>query len=161
MKIQNFELKRPLGREIGQTAKCYFKAINEIFKEHEVSLSAEQGILMFHINHNEGISQNALADHMMKDKPSITRAVDQLEQMGFVMRVADPRDRRVKLLYMSPQGKKIMPDFLKLAVKLEEDATSGISPEDLTTMLKTLLKIRENLEKLNKNDLVSANNSCE
>ncbi len=161
MKIQNIEENQPLGKLLGHTAKSFFKAINQRFKEHDPSMNAELGLLLYKIHFHEGIAQNTLAEHFMKDKPSITRAIDQLEKKGYVMRVSDPRDRRVKLLYISPEGKKIMPDFINLGVRLEEDVTRGIPKEEITVMKKALDKIRENLKKINQKDMVDVHNSCE
>jgi DNA-binding MarR family transcriptional regulator len=53
----------------------------------------------------EPLSVKALSDLMGLSLPGISRAVDGLVQRGEIKRAEDPRDRRSKLLSITPRGR--------------------------------------------------------
>ncbi|MEA1673035.1 MarR family transcriptional regulator [Nitrospirillum sp. BR 11163] len=83
----------------------------------------------------DGIRQGQLADHVGVEGPSLVRLVDMLERDGLLERRNDPRDRRVKTLHLTAEGRA-------LAVRLD-DALDGmrqrllaeVTPEQLDTTL--------------------------
>jgi DNA-binding MarR family transcriptional regulator len=62
--------------------------------------------LTFLAEAEEPLSVKALSDVMGLSVPGISRAVDGLVQRGEVTRVEDPRDRRSKLLSITPRGRR-------------------------------------------------------
>ena len=54
----------------------------------------------------EGLSQQELCNATFRDKPSITRLVDNLEKLNLVKRVASENDRRINRIYLTRQGQK-------------------------------------------------------
>ena len=62
--------------------------------------------LTFLAEAEEPLSMKALSDVMGLSVPGISRAVDGLVQRGEVTRVEDPRDRRSKLLSITPRGRR-------------------------------------------------------
>jgi DNA-binding MarR family transcriptional regulator len=51
-----------------------------------------------------GLSQQQLCDATFRDKPSITRLVDNLEKLQLVKRVASKDDRRINMIYLTKQA---------------------------------------------------------
>jgi len=47
-----------------------------------------------------------LAERLGIDSPAVTRKVQQLEQLGLVVRVADPEDGRASRLHLTREGKR-------------------------------------------------------
>jgi DNA-binding MarR family transcriptional regulator len=62
--------------------------------------------LTFLADTEEPLSVKALSDVMGLSVPGISRAVDGLVQRGEITRVEDPRDRRSKLLSITPRGRR-------------------------------------------------------
>jgi DNA-binding MarR family transcriptional regulator len=62
--------------------------------------------LTFLAEAEEPLSVKALSDVMGLSVPGISRAVDGLVQRGEITRVEDPRDRRSKLLSITPRGRR-------------------------------------------------------
>ncbi len=52
----------------------------------------------------DGVSQAHLAELAGVEPPTLVRVIDQLEQQGLVERRASPSDRRVNMLYLTPDG---------------------------------------------------------
>ena len=60
-----------------------------------------------------------LSAQLRISKPAITRAIDALEQAGFVAREADPRDRRSVLIRPTPGGQRFL-------TKLRQPASGAV-----------------------------------
>lgn len=67
-------------------------------------MTCRQVAICYVIQQNPGMTVGAIAHVLNCPKPSVTRAVDKLESLGLVMRVADPDDGRLVLLM--PKRKK-------------------------------------------------------
>ncbi|WP_298816792.1 MarR family winged helix-turn-helix transcriptional regulator [Chloroflexus sp.] len=52
-----------------------------------------------------GARLSDLSEHLLIDKSSTTRLIDRLTALGLVERVADPSDRRVQRIMLTPQGR--------------------------------------------------------
>ena len=75
-------------------------------------------------------------------------ATKQMEQKGYIARVAVERDCRLKRLCLLEKGEEIHKRFLQNIEKIEEEIREGVSEEELQTFLKVAVKIRNNLEEL-------------
>src|SRR5690554_1603067 len=65
------------------------------FKDNNIYLTREQWSILAVLWKNDGCSQQVLAEATYRDKPSITRLIDNLEKEGYVERKADKNDRRL------------------------------------------------------------------
>jgi MarR family transcriptional regulator, 2-MHQ and catechol-resistance regulon repressor len=72
---------------------------------------------------------------------SMTAAVDRLEGKGLVIRRPDPRDRRAKILELTPEGKRVVEAaFERHAIELEAAMAilKGAEKRQLSGLLKKL-----------------------
>ncbi len=53
------------------------------------------------------VSMRAFAEDLSCDPSNVTGLVDRAERLGLVQRVSDPRDRRVRMLTLTPKGRWI------------------------------------------------------
>jgi DNA-binding MarR family transcriptional regulator len=95
---------------------------------------------------DDGCSQQTLADRTHKDKPGITRLIDNLEKESLVERRPDAKDRRLNLIFLTPKGKIIEREVIEIVNQTLEDAIKGIDPENLKIVRDTFQKIYDNLE---------------
>lgn len=70
----------------------------------EFGLNASQYRLLMMLNPTDGQRLTTLSSRLLLSKSTVTRAVDQLEQLGWVRRVADPTDRRAQRVVLTPAG---------------------------------------------------------
>ncbi len=70
------------------------RRLQKKFNQAEISLTIEQWSVLYHLWKADGISQQDLCKASFRDRPSITRLVDNLEKAGLVKRVADKEDGR-------------------------------------------------------------------
>ena len=86
----------------------------------------------------EEAPMRSLATHLRCDPSNVTGIADRLEARGLIRRGAPERDRRVKLLGLTPQGDEIRGE-LERAVIDSSPVMANLS-EDEREMLATLLR---------------------
>ncbi len=89
----------------------------------------------------EGISVSELADLARVRKQTMAQAVEQLEDMGYVERRPNPRDRRSRLVFLTERGASVKPVTHATAARVEQDWAGLTSPEELETLRATLLHL--------------------
>lgn len=91
----------------------------------------------------EGIPHTELGQRLMLSKAPITGLVDRLERSGYVKRVADPRDRRVSRVVMTPEGEQSWREVRQTLRTHAQDLCSVLEEseqEQLLGLLSRLLK---------------------
>ena len=79
---------------------------------------------------------------------SISTAVDRLVERGLVSRVESPEDRRVRVVSLTPKGKRLIaPAFRKHAAEIK-NVFADASPKELRALETTLKKIGKRAESL-------------
>lgn len=131
----------------GGTIRALLKQSTKEFENQGVSISPEQHFLLRILTSQEESIQSDLAEIMQKDKSAIMRHVDQLEKLGFVIRVNDAIDRRKKHIVMTESGSEVLKKCEEVITNLMGKNMQDISEEELSTFKKVLLKLKENAEK--------------
>lgn len=121
----------PLGYVLGQTKRVYSNKLVARFKENNVNLSLDLFIILFHIDLNEEITQQQLADHLQKDKSIIMRQIKILTEKEYVTRFWNKQDKREKNLVLTKSGHEILALIKSLAVNVSKELLSGVSDEDI------------------------------
>jgi len=89
----------------------------------------------------EGRSQQAIGQAIAVPASRMVAIVDELEQRGLVERRPDPADRRVRALYLTPDGKRTLARGRKIAKQHEEELTRGLAAADRKRLLDLLQKM--------------------
>lgn len=96
----------------------------------------------------EGCTQQALAESLEIEMPSLTRTIKQLETAGLIKRIVDDNDKRSRLLYFTSMGKGRMNDIESTLAALRDEVYAGISDEELNIMALCINKIEQNAVRL-------------
>lgn len=102
------------------------------------------GLLGF-INANPGQLQTTLAEAVALRRSSLVSILDQLEKQGLVERRPVPSDRRANQVWLTEEGKTIVELLRKEGREHEQQATKGMSQEEIDAVSQGLDKIIENL----------------
>jgi DNA-binding MarR family transcriptional regulator len=94
----------------------------------------------------EGISQQELCNATFRDKPSITRLVDNLEKLNLVKRVASENDRRINLIYLTKQAQKLQEETMVLAEETLNEALETVPVEKVDVCKEVLQVVYDNLK---------------
>jgi DNA-binding MarR family transcriptional regulator len=93
----------------------------------------------------DGLSLSELAKRSFFDGPTMTGIVDRLEKASLVERRRDSTDRRVISVYLTAEGKRLQAQLPTLSQEANEEATKGLSPDEINQFVGTLRKIIANL----------------
>lgn len=86
--------------------------------------------------------QNALAEAVGIEGPSLVRLLDQLEKAGLVLRKEDPLDRRAKVLSLTPAGQKVVTKLEADLTRLRETVFADVSAADLEASMRVFTAIQ-------------------
>jgi MarR family transcriptional regulator, transcriptional regulator for hemolysin len=104
-----------------------------------------QWMIIARLERQPGLSQNELAAITEVAPISIARLVDRLEAQGVVERCADPEDRRIWRLQLTPAAGPILREIQRLRAKLHSVMTKGIDRAVLDAMTTGLRQMKQNV----------------
>lgn len=87
--------------------------------------------------------QNAIADAMGIEGPTLVRLLDQLCSAGLVLRREDPNDRRAKALSLTASGQTVVAKIEAELSTLRETVFANVSAEDLRASLRVFEAIQD------------------
>ena len=96
----------------------------------------------------EGSSQDGLALSRGFDKTMIAKSVVRLEEEGFIRRVTDENDRRMKRLYLTEKSRNLRPKMKEIGYKLNEFLFTEFNADESALVMRNLRKIALNASKL-------------
>lgn len=140
----------PLGMIVGRMMHEMFRVIKKRNSEQaEIKITIEQFGLLHAINMNiDEVIQQDIANVMGKDKSSILRIIDSLEEKELVRRVVDANDRRKNYLKVTKKGEKVIKHYLKIEFELIDELQQGLTSSDMNTFYKVVNQMKSNAEKL-------------
>jgi DNA-binding MarR family transcriptional regulator len=116
------------------------------FKEHRIDLTYEMHQVMACLWRKDGINQQEIADLTLRDKAGITFLIDNLSKRDLVKRQEDPNDRRSKLIYLTPKGKKLGQKVEPWVKELFILAGSSIDAATLKSCMATIEQMRDRVK---------------
>jgi DNA-binding MarR family transcriptional regulator len=124
----------------GKASTAIARRLQKKFNAAGLNITIEQWSVLYHLWKQEGISQQELCNATFRDKPSITRLVDNLEKLNLVKRVASENDRRINLIYLTRQAQKLQEETMALAEETLNEALITV-PADKIDFCKEVLQI--------------------
>lgn len=131
-------------REIGMIARALDSISNIEFKELE--LTKGQYLYVVRICENPGIIQEQLLDLIKVDRSTATRAIQKLEQHGFVEKRNDSNNKKINRLYPTEKAQQVYPIIIRENNYSNDVALDGFTDEEAVHVLIYLQRIRQNIE---------------
>lgn len=129
----------------GKASTAIARRLQKKFNQSGVNLTIEQWSVLYHLWKQDGQSQQDLCKATFRDKPSITRLVDNLEKLSLVKRVTHDEDRRINKIYLTKQAQKLQEDTMQLAEETLNEALEGVLSEQVEMCKEVLKKVYDNL----------------
>ena len=130
----------------GKASTAIARRLQKKFNTAELNLTIEQWSVLYHLWKQDGISQQELCNATFRDKPSITRLVDNLEKLQLVRRVPSESDRRINLIYLTKQSQKLQEYTMVLAEETLIEALESVPPEKIEICKEVLQIVYDNLK---------------
>jgi len=103
-----------------------------------------QYIFLAELFDEDGRSQDDLTRSTFLNKANTARALKKLEELGFIRRVSDGDDRRIKRTYLEPAAREIEEEFWEIVLKWSEILSQDLSRQRQELLLADLEKMADN-----------------
>ncbi|ANY65843.1 MarR family transcriptional regulator [Paenibacillus sp. BIHB 4019] len=131
-------------REIGMIARALDSISNIEFKQFD--LTKGQYLYVVRICENPGIIQEKLAEMIKVDRTTAARAIQRLEEQGFIMKKEDDSNKKIKKLFPTEKGDAVYPFLKREGEHSNAVALAGFSSEEADNILQLLQRVRKNIE---------------
>ncbi len=130
---------------LDRTARRVKQYAQQQFKEMGFNLTVDQWLVLKNLYEHEEMKQNALAELIGKDNPTLTRIIDLLCKKGLTKRVLHPADRRSFIVTLTKEGTKKVEQLKPKIKNVRLKAWEGLSEKDFNQFKKILNTIYQNL----------------
>ena len=136
-------LERNLGFLLHDVARLMRKRFEQ--NARELGLTRSQCQVLAHLARHEGIQQGGLAEILEVEPITLTRIVDRLEEAGLVERRAHARDRRIRLLHLTPKAHPLISEIFTIGAATRGEALQGVAEADRDHLFAILSAMKANL----------------
>ncbi len=129
----------------GKASTAIARRLQKNLKQAGMDITIEQWSVLYQLWKEDGQSQQQLCDATFRDKPSITRLVDNLEKVRLVKRVASKNDRRINLIYLTKEAQSLQEKTMEIANQTLNEALAGVTNGQIEIAKEVLQQVYNNL----------------
>ena len=131
---------RELMLQVVRTRMAFRRSMQRTLKKNNAGITFEMLQVLSSLWHEQGISQQILAERIAKDKACLTNLMNNRKE--------DPNDRRNKLVFLTPAGEEFKEQIRPVLDQVYVYAEHIIGIESIETMLSELNSVYDVLEKI-------------
>lgn len=124
------------------------RRLQKNFRKAGLEITVEQWSVLYHLWKEDCLNQQELCNRTFRDKPSITRLIDNLEKQQLVKRITSKEDRRINLVCLTDAAKELQEMTVEIANQTMDEALIGVNKTDIETVKKVLQQVYDNLKQL-------------
>ena len=129
----------------GMASTAVARRLQKNFRLAGLEITIEQWSVLYHLWKQDGMSQQELCNRTFRDKPSITRLIDNLEKQKLVKRMPSKEDRRINLVCLTESAKLLQDKTIELANQTMDEALSGVNKNEIEIVKQVFQKVYDNL----------------
>jgi DNA-binding MarR family transcriptional regulator len=107
------------------------------------ALTPVQYAALVAIREHAGLDATRLSALVAFDRSTVGDVLERLEQKGLILRQPSPQDRRVKLLFPTPRGRKLLTEVMPAMERAQARMLAPLMPGDRQTLLRLLGELVE------------------
>ena len=135
-------LKKIIVEQFNFDIKLIFAILlSRHFRQNSLDITPEQWTVLIYLWEQDGVTQQELCNATYKDKPSMTRLIDNMEKQNLVVRISSKTDRRINLIHLTRIGKDLEEKSRFVANKTLKEALKGLTTEELKISQEVLRKV--------------------
>src|SRR5699024_6720427 len=138
----NFDIRLIFAILNGKVSAAINRKLYRNFRQNGLEISPEQWTVLIFLWEKDGVTQQELCNATFKDKPSMTRLIDNMERQHLVVRISDKKDRRTNLIHLTKDGKELEEKARVIVGQTLKEALHGITLEELSIGQEVLKKVR-------------------
>lgn len=132
-----------VGYLVRDVHRAFSRALQTRIASHGVSMG--QWFFLRALWDEDGLTQRELSQRVGMMEPTTVTALNSMERRSLVERVRNPHDRRKVNIYLTPKGRGLREVLLPCAADINDQATRGITDENLTITIEVLRRMGVNL----------------
>lgn len=100
--------------------------------------------ILFHLKHNDSMTQLDLAKHIHLSAPAVSVTLQKMEAAGLVQRRPDPKDQRAILVCLTEAGRAADCKVIRMIRETEAELLEGITEEEIAAIRPILVRMYRN-----------------
>lgn len=133
---------RHFGFLLKDLGRLYTKRFEE--RAGTLGLTITQCKALVHLAKNEGVSQKRLCELADIEPMAMVRIVDRMASDGWIVRDADPTDRRAHSLRTTPRSRPIQDQIWSVADQTRNEVMKDLSAAERRTLIDLLGRMHAN-----------------
>jgi MarR family transcriptional regulator, transcriptional regulator for hemolysin len=131
----------------------FFQQLLQLYRPFENKLNIQLGkhdlhraqwTILYYLSNFGSATLVELADYQSVEKPTVTRTINRLEELGYVEHVPG-KDRREKRMQLTELGGNIYEDVRVTVDQFEQDILKGVSEEEQLEAIRIMGDVRNNI----------------
>ena len=143
----NFDLENFLPYRLHIAAESTSQDFYAHYKDN-YGLNRSEWRVMFHIGQNGPISATEISKQSRLEKSKISRAIQKLEQRGWVKRSFNPGNRRGHDLLLTPEGTASFEELRSLAATFNKRLAKQLGTDAMQKLLDQLHLLEDHIDQL-------------
>lgn len=135
-----------IGFLMGDIARMMRATFEREIDREEIPVTSAEARVLVHMARCGAIRQHHLADRLGVAPMSLTGFLDRLERAGLIARGTDPKDRRAKIVTLTPAADAVLAQVAKAGERTRILARKDIPEDAWEAFRKVALALRGNLE---------------
>lgn len=141
----DFYLEKSVNHQVANIAVLLKRQVYRIIAEHNLDITPEQWIVLYYLWRDDGLTIGEIAKRSKKDYGNISRIVDKLVKMGYVLKQKDAIDSRVSHIILQAKADEIKEATESCWIASTNIAMKGFKQEEQDTMLSLLKRMENNI----------------
>jgi DNA-binding MarR family transcriptional regulator len=130
----------------GMASTAVARRLQKNFRNAGLDITIEQWTILYHLWKEDSLTQQELCNRTFRDKPSITRLIDNLEKQKLVKRVASKNDKRKNHICLTDAAREMQDSTLELANQTMDEALINVNKQEIEIVKKVLQQVYDNLK---------------
>lgn len=128
---------------------AYKMAMRSALNANEIGLNGMSVKCLTFINKSKNCTANDIVVFLNRDKAQIARLLKEMIANNWLIKVANPEDKRSQLLSLTKEGEKLAQLITVTHENIYNKMLGTISPTELSAFKLTAAKLIENLQRCN------------
>jgi DNA-binding MarR family transcriptional regulator len=141
-----YDIRTAVGPAMARVRAAYLAELDARLSQFD--LKAADYLVLVTVAHDAADTAASVCSVLSHDPGAMTRKLDGLEKRGLMRRVRSQEDRRAIKLELTPEGRKLYPKVLAVAVSVANDFLRGFTKAEVRNLEGMLARMYANVESL-------------
>jgi MarR family transcriptional regulator, transcriptional regulator for hemolysin len=135
--------REPLGLHLTRVSRTVSRAFDDALAEAGGSLPV--WLVLISLKRGQLASQRELADAVGVQGATLSHHLNAMEAAGLVTRRRDPRNRRLHVVELTPDGDALFSRLREVAFAFDQRLRTGLTDQDIDRLEALLTRLRGNV----------------